>query len=105
MHGGHVTPAHVTSSHSCPRRHPSAPLRGATGQAGTDVRYRGVQARPRTVRRAGIRLALLRLAPFGLMLLIQLTWFRSITASPDPMAAVRRDWTAFYETGRRVVAG
>jgi hypothetical protein len=49
--------------------------------------------------------ALVRVAPFGFALFMQVTWFRSIASSPDPMAALRRDWWVFYDTGRHVVEG
>jgi len=48
---------------------------------------------------------LLRLAPLGITVFMQLSWVESLVLSPDPHAAARRDWYPFFETGHRLLAG
>ena len=49
--------------------------------------------------------AFVRVAPLGFPFFIQATWFHGVISNDEPMAAVRRDWLIFRETGRRLLAG
>jgi hypothetical protein len=69
------------------------------------VRYEPRVATGRDSRARRLARASLHLAPLGFVVLVQITWLASLASAPDPMAAARRDWHAFFETGRHLVAG